>query len=306
MSNKQNKTKAGISSIFQEAKEIQVSFFANEDVELDRVPEAMEVTELNIDEVYPNPNQPRKNFDKNALSDLSESIKKHGVIQPIVVNKTHSGYMIIAGERRYRASLIAGKKTIPAVIKSYSDRIVKEVAIVENLQRENLNPIEEATAMKRLMEEFSLTQEELAERLGKSRSTIANTVRILNLDPEVITLVEQGKLSAGHARAIVSLPRQMQIATAKKTIDGGMSVRQVEKLVKDYFNPPEKKPKKTMGLLSAELRDLVSRMQRCFGTKVAAVGNDKKGRIYIDYYTTDDLERMLELTEILENCKKLY
>ena len=258
------------------------------------------VVELNIEDVYPNPNQPRKVFDETALGELAESIKRHGVIMPIVVNKTGLRYMIIAGERRYRASKLAGKTTIPAVIKSYSDREIKEISLIENLQREDLNPIEAAVAMKQLMDEFNLTQEELSERIGKSRSAIANTLRLLTLADPVMQLVADNKLSAGHARTIITLPKNEQEKLANRIVSEGLSVREVEKAVKDYFDPPEKKIKKP-NEMSIELKDMIQRMQRDFGTKVSAIGNDKKGRIYIDYYTRDDLDRICDILELIEN-----
>ena len=262
------------------------------------------VTELNIEDVYPNPDQPRKVFDETALNELADSIKKHGVIMPIVVVKKGLRYMIIAGERRYRASKIANKATIPAVIKEYSEREIKEISLIENLQREDLNPIEAANAMKQLMDEFSLTQEELSDRIGKSRSAIANTLRLLTLSDAVVSYISDNKLSAGHARAMVTLPKEEQEKLAKKAVENGLSVRDVEKAVKEYFNPTEKKrPKKN---LSIELKDMVERMQRAYGTKVSAIGNDTKGRIYIDYYTRDDLDRLCEILELIEteNAKK--
>ena len=224
---------------------------------------------------------------------------------PIVVNKDDSGkYMIIAGERRFRASKIAGKDKIPAIIKEYDDRKIKEISLIENLQREDLNPIESATAMKQLMDDYGLTQEELSERIGKSRSAIANTLRLLSLQDEVIKMVSGGKISQGHARALVTLPSEAQIKIAKKCVADGMSVRDIEREVKDYFNPPDEKKRlrqiKRQEDQSAELKDLISRMQQVFGTKIQAIGNDKKGRIYIDYYTTDDLDRICDIVEFLE------
>ena len=266
------------------------------------------VLELSLTEVYANPNQPRKIFDDKALGELASSIKLNGVIMPIVVNKDGNGkYMIIAGERRFRASKLAGKETIPAIVKEYDERRVKEISLIENLQREDLNPIEAATAMKQLMDDYGLTQEELAERIAKGRSTVANTLRLLSLDTEVVKLVANNKLSSGHARALVTLPLEMQRKIASNAVKNGMSVREVEKATKDYFNPPSEIRKTKMAKnaleMSAELRDLISRMQQTFGTKVAAIGNDKKGRIYIDYYTTDDLNRLHDIVEFLENNK---
>lgn len=263
------------------------------------------VFELDLKDIYPNPSQPRKIFEPKALDELASSIKINGVIMPIVVNKDKDGkYMIIAGERRFRASKIAGKDTIPAIVKDYDDRKIQEISLIENLQREDLNPIEAATAMKQLMDDYGLTQEELSERIGKSRSAVANTLRLLSLDGEVIKMVSDGKISSGHARALVTLPTEMQKKIAKKTVSDGLSVRGTEQEVKNYFNPPaeQKRQKRIRNEAdqSAELKDLISRMQQTLGTKVQAVGNDKKGRIYIDYYTTDDLDRLCDIIEFLE------
>lgn len=265
---------------------------------------AGDVLELNIDDIYPDPEQPRKIFDEAALRDLAASIGEHGVIMPIVVNASADGkYKIIAGERRWRASRLAGNKTIPAIVKRFGAKKVKEVSLIENLQREDLNPVEAAYAMKRLMEDYDMTQEALSERLGKSRSTVANTLRLLQLTPEVIKLVSDGRLSAGHARALISLPDSVQFVTAMAVVNGGLSVRETEKKVHDYFHPPEKVKKKkriTMLKQSVELRDLISRMQRVFGTKVSAIGNDEKGRIYVDYFTRDDLDRLADFLTLAE------
>ena len=269
------------------------------------------VYELDLKDVYPNPSQPRKIFEPKALDELASSIKVNGVIMPIVVNKDENGrYMIIAGERRFRASKIAGKDTIPAIVKDYDDRKIQEISLIENLQREDLNPIEAATAMKQLMDDYGLTQEELSERIGKSRSAVANTLRLLTLDGGVIKMVSDGKLSSGHARALVTLPTEMQKKIAKKSVSDGLSVRGTEQEVKNYFNPPseQKRQKRIRNEAdqSAELKDLISRMQQTLGTKVQAVGNDKKGRIYIDYYTTDDLDRLCDIIEYLEkNADKI-
>lgn len=258
------------------------------------------VSTLNISEVYPNPDQPRRFFNDDSLGELSRSILKHGIIQPITVKKTERGYMIVAGERRYRASLLAGKTTIPAIVKTYNDRQIKEIALLENLQREDLNPIEEATAIKRLMDEFCLTQDDVAERLGKSRSAIANSLRLLSLSPEVTRLVIQNKLSAGHARALVTLPFVKQSILARKAVASGWSVRDIEKAVRDLNSPAEKKKEKLKAQQSPELKELVERLQRDLGTKVSAIGNDDKGRIYVDYFTRDDLDRICEILDYIE------
>lgn len=260
--------------------------------------------EMSLDKISANPNQPRKNFDEQALKELADSIKKHGVIMPIVVNDNKDGtYMIIAGERRFRACKLAGRDTIPVVIRNYSAREIKEISLIENLQREDLNPIEAATAMKQLMVDYKLTQDELAERIGKSRPAVANTLRLLNLCPEVISLVAEGKLSAGHARTIVPLPAEEQQNFANEAIRSQYSVRELEKKVRAYNIPPEvleERKKKKRALASIELKQLVERMRFTFRTKVSLIGNDKKGRIYIDYYSRDDLDRIAEILDIID------
>lgn len=257
------------------------------------------VLEIDITKVKPNPNQPRKNFNAEALQELANSIKIHGIVQPIVVNQQENGeYLIIAGERRWRAANICGLKTVPAVIKNYTEKQIKEISIIENLQREDLNPIEAARAIKELMEEYGLTQETVSERIGKSRSNVANTLRLLSLYPEVIELVENGKISSGHARCLVVVEdANEQIKLARAVVNKNLSVRDLEKAVKSYTNPT-KKPITKMEQ-SLELKELINQMQKTFATKVSAIGNDNKGRIYIDYYTRDDLDRIAELLELL-------
>ena len=251
---------------------------------------------INVKDIDPNYEQPRKNFDETALNELAESIRQHGVIQPIVVVRMGMRFMIISGERRWRASKIAGKETIPAVIKKYTPQQIKEIALIENLQREDLNPIEAARAIKQLMEEFNMTQETAADRIGKSRSAIANTLRLLTLDEAVLDLIEQGHLSAGHGRTLVVVENKAdQLALATKAKDNGMSVRDLEKKVREYLNPKPKEEVKRKEVDCLELKDLVANMQRAFATKVTAIGNNKKGRICIDYYTKDDLDRLCDL-----------
>jgi len=260
--------------------------------------------DMPLSDIYPNPDQPRKNFDEQALRELADSIKKHGVIMPIVVNKDGKGkFMIIAGERRFRASKLAGLKTIPVIVREYSKREIKEISLIENLQREDLNPIEAAAAMKQLMVEYKLTQDELAERIGKSRPAIANTLRLLSLTPEVMQLVAEGKLSAGHARTLVPLANEDQLQFASDAVKSGMSVRELEKKVRAYNISPElleEKKKKKRALASVELKNLVERMRFAFRTKVSLIGNDQKGRIYIDYYSRDDLDRISEILDIID------
>ena len=255
--------------------------------------------EIPIAQIDPNVNQPRKTFDEVALNELANSIRIHGVISPIIlVNQPNGRYMIIAGERRWRASKKAGLLTIPAIVRNYTPQQVKEISLIENLQREDLNPIETAVAIKQLMDEYRYTQEQVADRIGKSRPAIANTLRLLTLDAKVIALVSDGRLSAGHARCLVVVEdAEAQLKLAQMGCDNKVTVRDFEKMVKNYLNPKPAKPKMEQSL---ELKDMVSRMQRTFATKVSALGNDKKGRIYIDYYNRDDLDRIIEILEVIE------
>lgn len=251
-------------------------------------------TELELSKIYPNPNQPRKNFDQKALEELADSIKVHGLIQPIIVNESGDKYMIIAGERRWRACQMAGLTAVPVIIKHYTEKQVSEIAIIENLQREDLNPVEVARGIKKLMEEYQLTQEKVAERLGKSRSEIANYNRLLGLDNEVLELIENGKVSFGHAKCLAGLDdREQQIYLAKQVAKSKYTVRELEREISKLGNKPAKKS--TQYILSTEIKDLINLMQRKLGTKVNIIGNNKKGRIYIDYYDQDDLDRLYDL-----------
>lgn len=255
--------------------------------------------ELPLTQIDPNVNQPRKNFDEVALSELANSIRIHGVISPIIVVMQPNGrYMIIAGERRWRASKRAGLLTIPAIVRDYTPQQVKEISLIENLQREDLNPIETAAAIKQLMDEYRYTQEQVADRIGKSRPAVANTLRLLTLTKPVTDLVASGKLSPGHARCLVVVTDpEDQFKLASMGVDNRVTVRDFEKIVKNYLNPKPAKPKVEQ---SVELKDMISRMQRTFATKVSALGNDNKGRIYIDYYNRDDLDRICDILETLE------
>lgn len=263
------------------------------------------VAELPLDKIFANPDQPRKEFDERALSDLAASIREHGVIVPILVLPQADGrYMIVAGERRYRASRLAGKTTIPAVIKEYTPEQAEEIALIENLQREALDPMESAWAMRRLMEEYRLTQEELARRIGKSRPAIANALRLLSLQSEAAEYLRKGKITQGHARALLVLPEAEQAEFAHRIVREGLSVRRVERLVRERIAPKEtlkKKRAENAARQAVELKELVDTARRVFGTKVSLIGSDKKGRLYVDYYTRDDLERIFELLRSLEN-----
>lgn len=259
------------------------------------------ITEMDIKKIYPNPNQPRKHFDEEALQELASSIKLHGIIQPLVVTKTDDDkYMIIAGERRWRAANLAELDKVPVVIKNYTEKQIKEISLIENLQREDLNPIEAARAIKQLMDEYNLTQETVSDRIGKSRSSVANTLRLLSLYPDVIKMIEDGRLSSGHARSLVVVDdTTQQIKLARQAADGKMSVRELEKAVRNYLNPSKNASTKVKEQ-SLELKELINEMQRVFATKVSAIGNDNKGRIYIDYYSRDDLDRLADMIELLK------
>ena len=271
-----------------------MDFAPAEPTEEEQPQEKIVAVNLAVSDIDPNYEQPRKNFDEAALNELAESIRQHGVIQPIVVVRMGMRFMIISGERRWRASKLANKTTIPAIIKDYTPQQIKEIAIIENLQREDLNPVEAARAIKQLMEEFNMTQEMAADRIGKSRSAIANTLRLLTLDEKVLDLIAKGELSAGHGRALVVIENKNdQVAIAQKARDSQMSVRELEKKVKDYLNPKnDEKELARKKEVCLELKDLVVNMQRAFATKVTAVGNNKKGRICIDYFSSDDLDRI--------------
>lgn len=291
----------GLEALMQDNSEAYEHVYLNKTLYTEE--ERANAKEMPLDKLFANPNQPRKNFDEQALKELAASIRRHGVIMPIVVNDNHDGtYMIIAGERRFRASKLAGKTTIPVVIKEYTPGEVKEISLIENLQREDLNPIEAATAMKQLMTEYKLTQDELAERIGKSRPAVANTLRLLHLSPDVMSLVADGKLSAGHARTLVTMSVDDQLKFASEAVKSQISVRELEKRVRAHNIPPEmleEKKKKKRALASIELKTLVERMRYVFRTKVSLIGTDKKGRIYIDYYSRDDLDRIEEILDII-------
>ena len=254
------------------------------------------VVKISIADIDPNYEQPRKKFDEEALQELADSIKTYGVIQPIVVSPIGKRFMIIAGERRFRASKIAGKTEIPAIIRNYTPQEIKEISLIENLQREDLTPIEAARAIRTLMTEFNMTQEVAADRIGKSRSAVANTLRLLTLDDGVIELIENGRLSAGHARTLVVVPREHQYKLALRGCDNQMTVREMEKMIREFLNPKPKADKPKVEECK-ELHELVGNMQRAFATKVSAMGNSNKGRIYIDYFTADDLDRICNMVD---------
>lgn len=252
-----------------------------------------EPKEIDIGLIDRNPDQPRKIFDEDALKELAESIKAHGIIQPIIVKQVDDRYVIIAGERRWRASRLAGLKTIPCIVKNYSEQEISEIAIIENLQREDLNPIESAKAIKNLINQYNLTQDEVADKIGKSRPAVANTLRLLLLPESIISLVESNKISAGHARTLLSISdskKQKEIALL--IIEKGLTVRDVENIIKNLNKPVQEKKVQEKSL---ELKDFENSIKRVFATKVSIKGNDNKGKIVIDYYSKDDLNRIYDI-----------
>lgn len=253
---------------------------------------------LSIFDVEPNREQPRKVFDEDALQELAESIRQYGVLSPILVQKNGDYYEIIAGERRWRAAKLAGLKEVPVIIREYTRQEVVEISLIENIQREDLNPIEEARAYKRLLTEFDLTQETVAQRVAKSRAAITNSTRLLKLDERVQDMLIDGSLTAGHARALLSVSDgELQYALAQQIIDGGLSVREVEKLVKQPEKLAEKPSRvKTEDALAFLYRDMEERLTGALGTKVAIRrGRGKKGKIEISYHSDEELERLTEV-----------
>lgn len=258
-------------------------------------------TMMKISDIEPNREQPRKNFDKEALQELADSIKQFGIIQPIVVQKKDDYYEIIAGERRWRAAKLAKLKEVPVIIKEYSDREVMEIALIENIQRKDLNPIEEALAYKSLIDEYSLKQEELANRVSKSRTAIANSMRLLKLTDSVQNMLINDEISMGHARALLTLEQEdLQIEAAKTIVSKGLSVRDTEKLVKSILNP--KQVKLPIPSAEAAIYDAIAnRLREKMGTKVS-INHKKngKGKIEIEYYSQEELERLLEMFDDIE------
>lgn len=253
-----------------------------------------QIVNVKISDIYPNNTQPRIHFDEDKIIALCESIKKHGVLQPIVLRKDEDGkYMIIAGERRYRASIMAKKQEIPAIIKNIPIKEVMEIALVENLQRENLNIIEEGKAYKNLIEEYHSTQEEIAELVGKSRPYITNTMRLLNLSEEVKKYIELNKISPGHGKALLRVSDEMkQIELAQRIINENLSVRKTEEIVKNIVE--DKKIKNKLKEKDIFIKDIEERLMNTLGTKVNISSGNKKGKIEIEYYTDEDLNDIID------------
>lgn len=267
------------------------------------VDNAVDAQEIDISLIDRNENQPRKTFTEESLRELATSIATYGIISPLVVKNEGGRYLIVAGERRFRASMMAGLKKVPCIVRDFTPQQIQEISLIENLQREDLNAIEAAEGMKELMESHGLTQEEVATRIGKSRPYVTNTLRLLQLPEEVTELVRQGKLSPGHARTLISIDdKEYLVALATQACDNKLSVRDLENRVRLYFTrktipsgPRQKQP------MSLELKEFVGDMKRIFATKVKLVGNDQKGRITIDYFNKDDLERIYALVQSLKD-----
>ena len=251
---------------------------------------------LSINQIDPNPYQPRQEFDEAEMQELADSIALHGVIQPILVTPHGQGrYTLVAGERRWRASRKAGLSEIPAIVRPMDDRALREIALIENLQRVNLNPVEEAESISLLMQEYGLTQENVSERVGKSRSAVANALRLLSLPPAVLQMVRDGKLSSGHARAVLSVPGEdRQLAFAEEIVKQGYSVREAEKRAK-LLKEESARPQKKKGVLDLHLRSAQEELQQRLGTKVEFTGTPEKGKISISYFSPYELERLYAL-----------
>ena len=258
-----------------------------------------EMVKINL--VEPNREQPRRNFEEDSLIELADSIKQYGIIQPLIVRKQKDYYEIIAGERRWRAAKLAGLKEVPVIIKEYSEQEVLEIALIENIQRENLNPIEEAQAFKRLLTEFHLKQDEVAERVSKSRTAVTNSMRLLKLDERVQRMIIDDMISTGHARALLAIEDQeQQYILANKIFDEKLSVRETEKLIRS-LKTPKKAKRETILEKSFIYENLEERMKQILGTKVKVLPKGKgKGKIEIEYYSDSELERMFDMIMSIE------
>lgn len=260
-------------------------------------------TLIPINEIEPNKKQPRKHFDEDSLQELADSIKQHGVIQPLIVQKKDKYFEIIAGERRWRAAKLAGLKMVPVIIKNYSSQEIVEIALIENIQREDLNPIEEALAYQNLIKEFNLKQDEVAEKVSKSRTAITNTMRLLKLDSRVQQMLIDDMISGGHARALLAIEdEELQYQVAMRVFDGKLSVRETEKLVKKIIKEAEV-VKEEIAISTENIavyKDLEEKIKKIMGTKVSIKRKDNNnGRIEIEYYSVEELERILELFETI-------
>ena len=282
------------------------SLFSDSDIKEVTQPESEnkntggDITTVRMSKIEPNKKQPRSNFDEEKINTLADSIKEHGLIQPIIITPSQNGmYKIVAGERRWRAAKKAKLKEIPALIREYNDEQVAEIALIENLQRENLNPIEEAVGYNLLIDEFNLTQEVISQRVGKSRSAVANSLRLLSLEKDIQKMLIDGSLTSGHARAVLSLDTsELREALAKKIIEDNLNVRQAEALSKELQKKTPAKKKKEKSAYDIEIENLQNRLSTAMGTKVSINHTPKKGKIEIEYYGNDDLNRILEFFSI--------
>ncbi|MDB2161915.1 ParB/RepB/Spo0J family partition protein [Clostridium butyricum] len=253
-----------------------------------------------LNEIRNDNNQPRKAFDNDKIAELTESIKTHGIIQPLILRKSDDGlYVIVAGERRWRAAKMAGLKDVPAIVMELSEKDVLEISLIENIQRQDLNPIEEASAYKKLLSDFNLTQEDLSKRIGKSRTAITNTMRLMNLDRRVQQYIIEGIITEGHGRALLGIKdKEIQYELSQKVIDENLSVRELERLVKRILEGKTSEEKETNNELNPYYKEIKNQLQSYFGTKVNISNKNNKGKIEIEYYSEDDLQRILDIIDI--------
>lgn len=262
------------------------------------IEEGEQVKEVSINEIRPNPYQPRKEFEQSAIEELAQSIKEHGIIQPLIVRKSIKGYELVAGERRLRAAKVAGLKEVPVVVKAYTDQQLMEIALIENLQRENLNPLEEAEAYDKLISHHDYTQEQLAQKIGKSRPHVANMLRLLQLPEKIRKMVSAAELSMGHSRALLGVTdKKVQQQLANDVVEKGLSVRQLEELVKQ-LNVSRETKKKKPAKNEPVLIEMEERLRSRFGTSVKIKKGSKRGKIEIDFYSQEDLERIIDMLNI--------
>jgi ParB family chromosome partitioning protein len=261
------------------------------------------IREIRINDIEPNIEQPRKNFNDEKLTKLAESIKQHGVVQPLIVHREGNTYKLVAGERRWRAARLAGLQTVPVIVRELTDRQVMEIALIENIQREDLNPVEEAEAYEKLISEYGMTQEEVSNTVGRSRPAITNSLRLLSLQDKIKSSLISGEISSGHARALLSIEsKDVQLKALEEIIRRELSVRETELLVKQLSNPKKSKKTKTV---DAEYQAIEEKFREVFGTKVRIMNNKKNGKILIEYYSPDELDRIISIIDsISKNNQK--
>lgn len=253
-----------------------------------------------LNEIKNDNNQPRKTFDSDKIAELTESIKTHGIIQPLILRKSDDGfYIIVAGERRWRAAKMAGLKDVPAIVMELSEKNILEISLIENIQRQDLNPIEEALAYKKLLSEFSLTQDDLSKRIGKSRTAITNTIRLMNLDTRVQQYIIEGIITEGHGRTLLGIKdKNLQYELSQKAIDERLSVRELERVVKRVLDGKVTEKKEVTNELNPYYKEIKNQLQDYLGTKVSISNKNNKGKIEIEYYSEDDLQRILDIINI--------